>query len=270
MTNLKIVSISDRWKTLPATPRQAAAPSQSGLLPVNGVKIYFETYGKGTPVLFLHGGMASTDWWNLQVAPVAEKHTVVLIDSRGHGRSTRDERPFSYGQMADDAVAVMDQLKISRAHIVGWSDGAITGLDLAMRYPERISSVFAFAPNTTTQGVDHDCVNKRAFADFVVRAGVEYALKSATPDEYPAFRDQIRAMWATQPSWSTKDLNAINVPVEMVGAQYDEAIYRDHLLYMADSIPNAGLVFLPNVSHFAQIQDPVPFNHALLHFLGDE
>ncbi|VWC76718.1 alpha/beta fold family hydrolase [Burkholderia lata] len=262
-------SVADRWQTLPPTPESLPATS-AGYADVNGVKIYHKVYGKGSPVLFLHGGMANTDWWNLQVAAVAKYHTVVLVDTRGHGRSTRDERPFSYNQMADDAIALMDKLGFDRAHIVGWSDGAITGLDLAMRYPERIAGVFAFAPNVTTKGVDHDCVKKLAFADFVERAGHEYEAKSATPTEYASFVEQIRAMWATQPNWSTQDLNQITVPVEMVGAQYDEAIFRDHLLYMADSIPNAGLVMLPNVSHFAQVQDPEPFNFAILHFLGDK
>ena len=75
------------------------------------------------------------------------------MDSRGHGRSTRDREPFSYDLMADDVVAVMDALKISKADIVGWSDGAILGLDLAMRHKDRLGKVFAFGANTNPSGM---------------------------------------------------------------------------------------------------------------------
>ena len=84
-------------------------------------------------MIFLHGGLANTDYWGGQVPAVAAHHTVILMDSRGHGRSTRDARPYGYDLMADDVVALMDSLKIARADIVGWSDGGILGIDLAMR-----------------------------------------------------------------------------------------------------------------------------------------
>ena len=110
---------------------------------------------RGRSVL-LHGGLANSDYWGNQVAALAPHHRVILVDSRGHGRSTRDARPFSYDLMADDVVGLLDKLKVPRADIVGWSDGAILGLDLAIRHADRVGKVFAFAANTQTAGVKPD------------------------------------------------------------------------------------------------------------------
>jgi pimeloyl-ACP methyl ester carboxylesterase len=118
---------------------------------------------------------------------VAAHHTVILMDSRGHGRSTRDARPYGYDLMADDIVALMDSLKIGRADIVGWSDGGILGIDLAMRHKDKVGKVFAFAANTVTSGVKDGVEKNPTFAAFIERAGVEYAAHSAAPKEYAAF-----------------------------------------------------------------------------------
>jgi alpha-beta hydrolase superfamily lysophospholipase len=81
----------------------------------NGIKIHYAIYGSGSPVIFPHGGLANSDYWGNQVPTVAARHTVILMDSRGHGRSTRDARPYGYDLMVDDVVALMDALKISKA-----------------------------------------------------------------------------------------------------------------------------------------------------------
>ena len=220
--------------------------------------------------IFLHGGLANTDYWGNQVPAVAAHHTVILMDSRGHGSSTRDARPYGYDLMADDVVALMDALKIPKADIVGWSDGGILGIDLALRHKDRVGKVFAFAANTVTSGVVEGVEKNPTFAAFIERAGHEYAAKSATPKEYDAFVDQISKMWADQPNWTDDQLKAIDTPILVVDGDHDEAIKRPHTEYIAATIPHAGLLILPNVSHFAFLQDPDQFNFAILHFLGDE
>ena len=190
--------------------------------------------------------------------------------SRGHGRTTRDARPYGYDLMADDVVALMDALKIPKADIVGWSDGGILGIDLALRHKDRVGKVFAFAANTVTSGVVEGVEKNPTFAAYIERAGREYAVHSATPKEYDAFVDQISKMWADQPNWSDDQLKAIDTPILIVDGDHDEAIKRAHTEYIAATIPHAGLLILPNVSHFAFLQDPGMFNFAILHFLGDE
>jgi pimeloyl-ACP methyl ester carboxylesterase len=260
---------AERWETLPPTPAPIAT-DRSGEAEANGIKIHYAIYGQGSPVIFLHGGLANTDYWGDQVPAVAAHHTVILMDSRGHGRTTRNARPYGYDLMADDVVALMDVLKIPKADIVGWSDGGILGIDLAMRHKERVGKVFAFAANTVTSGVVEGVEKNPTFAAYIDRAGHEYAEHSATPKEYDAFVDQISKMWADQPNWTDDQLKAIDAPILVVDGDHDEAIKRPHAEYIAATIPHAGLLILPNASHFAFLQDPDQFNFAILHFLGDE
>src|SRR6266852_5068236 len=104
--------------------------------------------GSGSPVILLHGGLGHSGNWGYQVpALVRSGYRAVLIDSRGHGRSTRDARPFSYEVMASDVLGVMDTLQIEKAGLVGWSDGACTALILARKAPSRVAGVFFFACN---------------------------------------------------------------------------------------------------------------------------
>jgi pimeloyl-ACP methyl ester carboxylesterase len=260
---------AERWETLPPTPAPLAT-GRTGQVEANGISIHYAIYGHGAPVIFLHGGLANSDYWGDQVPAVAAHHTVILMDSRGHGRSSRDARPYGYDLMADDVVALMDDLKVPKAGIVGWSDGGIIGLDLAMRHKNRTGKVFAFAANTVTSGVVEGVEKNPTFAAYIARAGREYAKYSATPREYEAFVQQVSKMWAEEPNWTDAKLKVIDTPVLVVDGDHDEAIKRARTEYIAATIPHAGLLILPNVSHFAFLQDPRLFNFAILHFLGDE
>jgi pimeloyl-ACP methyl ester carboxylesterase len=262
-------SAAERWEMLPPTPAPIHS-ERSGQATANGISIYYAVYGQGSPVILLHGGLSNADYWGNQIKAFAPFHTVIVMDSRGHGRSTRDSRPYGYDLMADDVVALMDVLKVAKADIVGWSDGAILGLDLAMRHPARVGKIFAFAGNTVTSGVKDGVEKNPTFAAFMGRAGHEYEAYSATPKDYDAFVAQISKMWASQPNWTDAQLKAIIAPVLVVDGDHDEAIKRDHTEYIASTIPGAGLLILPNASHFAFLQDPELFNYAVLHFLGDE
>jgi len=256
------------WQSLPPTPAPVAG-EQTARAKVNGISLYYATIGRGPPVVLLHGGLANSDYWGNQVKALAPFHTVILMDSRGHGRSTRDARPYGYDLMADDVVGLLDTLHIPRADVVGWSDGAILGLDLAIRHPDRVGKVFAFAANTVTSGVQENLDKNPTFARYIERAGHEYAQLSATPKDYDAFVAQISKMWDTEPNWTDAQLQSIKTPVWVVDGDHDEAIKRAHTEYIAATIPGAGLLILPNASHFAFLQDPELFNAALLHFLGD-
>ena len=243
------------------------AGEQTGRAAVNGVSLYYATIGHGPPVVLLHGGLANSDYWGKQVAALAPHHLVILVDSRGHGRSTRDARPYGYDLMADDVAALLDSLHIAKADVVGWSDGAIVGLDLALRHPERVGKVVAFAANTMTSGVQEGVEKNPTFARFIARAGHEYARLSATPKEYKAFVAQISRMWETEPNWTDAQLKTIRSSVLVVDGDHDEAIKRAHTEYIAATIPGAKLVILPDTSHFAFLQNPTLFNATVLHFL---
>jgi len=237
------------------------------IAPVNGIKLFYATIGQGPPVVLLHGGLANSDYWGNQVPALAAHHQVILVDSRGHGRSSRNAAPFGYDLMADDVVALLDHLKLKRADIVGWSDGAIIGIDLALRHRDRIGRVFAFAANTNLAGLHPDVETNPNFAAFIRRAGEEYRRLSPTPREYDAFHAQISHMWDSQPNWTDAQLRGITTPVLIADGDHDEAIKLDHDIYMSRVIPGAGLLILPLSSHFAFLQDASAFNSAIIAFL---
>jgi pimeloyl-ACP methyl ester carboxylesterase len=259
---------AELWETLPPTPAPVAG-ARTGVAEVGGIRLFHAEIGAGPPVVMLHGGLANSDYFGNQVPALAGSYRVILVDSRGHGRSARDARPFGYDLMTDDVVALLDALKIDKAGIVGWSDGAIIGLDMAMRHPERVTRVFAFGANTQTSGLKDDIEKNPTFAAFIERAGEEYARLSPTPGEYAAFQEQIGKMWESQPNWSDEQLRAIKAPVLVVDGEHDEAIRREHTEAIAATIPGARLLILPGLSHFAFLQDPAAFNEAMLRFLGE-
>ena len=254
-----------QWLTLPRTPTLPRA-ERSGYAPVNGIKIWYATFGRGAPVILLHGGLANANYWGLLVRALAPHYRVIVMDSRGHGRSTRDARPYGYDLMASDVLGLMDYLKIRKAALVGWSDGAIIGLDIALHHPERLSKLFAFAANSDPSGVK-DVGKSPVFTAFIARARKEYEKLSPTPGEYDSFLAQITKMWQTQPHWTAADLHTIQVPTWIVDADHDEAIKRENTLFMADNIPGSGLLIQPDVSHFSFLQDPAQFDGDVLHFL---
>ncbi len=260
-----VARAAPRWLTLPPTPGLPKA-DESGYAPVNGIRIWYAQFGKGEPVLFVHGGLANSNYWGNQVRALKERYRVIVMDSRGHGRSTRNAQPYGYDLMSSDVIGLLDYLKIRKVALIGWSDGAIIGLDIAMHHPERLSKLFAFAANIDPGGVA-DASHSAVVNEYIPRAGREYAALSPTPKEFKAFLAQITNMWNTQPHWTKADFAKITVPIWIVDADRDEMITHDQPRKLADWTPGAGLLIEPDVSHFAFLQDPGQFNRDMLHFL---
>lgn len=254
------------WKTLPA-PLPLPPPTESGEAPVNGIQVYYAVWGDGSPLILLHGGLGNTEYFGGQVAELAKQYKVIAMDSRGHGRSSRDAQSYSYALMAKDVIGLMDHLKIDKASIVGWSDGGIIGLDIAMNYPDRLDRLFAFGANTNVAGLKPNIDKDPIFAKYIENAGKDYERLSKTPKEFNDFVTQISQMWATQPDYKPDQLAKIKSPVAIADGEHDEAIKQEHNTEMAKAIPGAKLVILPGLSHFAMVQDPKAFNQAVLEFL---
>ncbi len=265
MVSINAAHAAPRWLSLPPTPTLPKA-AQSGFAPVNGIKVWYAMFGRGEPVLLLHGGLANANYWGHQVRALQRHYQVIVMESRGHGRSSRNQEPYGYDLMASDVVGLLDHLKIKKAAIVGWSDGAIIGLDIAMKHPERVSKLFAFAANSDPSGVA-DIATSDVFNAYIARAGEEYKRLSPTPTEYKSFVADITKMWESQPKWTASDLAAIKVPTWIVDGDHDEAIKRENTEFMAANIPGAGLLIQPQVSHFSFLQDPEQFTDDVLHFL---
>ncbi|MER9139657.1 alpha/beta hydrolase [Mesorhizobium sp. M0047] len=254
-----------KFEACGAAPLPAA--SNEGQVEHEGAEIWYATYGTGSPVILLHGGLGHSGNWGFQVpALVGAGHRVVVIDSRGHGRSTRDERPYKYELMASDVLAVMDRLELKKAAVVGWSDGACVALILGMTAADRIASVFFFGCNMDPSGtkeIEPSPVLDRCFGRHVK----DYAALSTTPDRFAAFVDAVGLMMKTEPNYSAADLAQIRVPVAIVQSEHDEFIKHEHADYLARCIPASELIILSGVSHFAPLQRPEQFNSVLLAFL---
>lgn len=243
--------------------------SDQGHVELDGASIWYASYGSGPPVILLHGGLGHSGNWGYQIPSlVGSGYRAIVIDSRGHGRSTRDSRPYTYELMAADVLAVMDRLHLDKAAFVGWSDGACIALVLASKVPHRVDGVFFFGCNMDPSGTKEFVatpVIDRCFA----RHSKDYTALSATPDAFQAFVDAVSLMMGTEPNYTVRDLAAIRVPVTIVQSEHDEFIKPEHAQYLADSIPGAELLVLPDVSHFAPLQRPEQFNNAVLGFLKD-
>ena len=241
--------------------------SEQHYLENTGARIWYAVYGVGQPVILLHGGLGNSGNWGYQVPALLDAgYQTIVIESRGHGRSTRDEQPYSYELMASDVLAVIDALGIDKAALIGWSDGACTSLVLASQHPDRVAGVFYFACNMDPSGVkeiEFTPILQRCIS----RHMQDYAQLSTTPDKFDEFSAAVGEMQSTQPNYSASDLAAINVPVVIVHSEHDEFIKREHAEYLARTIPGAGFVYLAGVSHFAPLQRPDLFNDAVITFL---
>jgi pimeloyl-ACP methyl ester carboxylesterase len=265
-----------RWETF---PRPAAGwierAGSKGCLDAGSARMFYAVFGAGDPVLLIHGGLGNADVWEDQVKALSARHMVIVADSRRHGRSTGVQGGIHYRTMTDDYIALLDHLKLAKVAVVGWSDGAIIGLDMAMRYRARVSRVFAHAANSRP-GVGPAASGARtawnAYAAWARQAYDGSASTRCTGAKAPKASYQnlsaaLRVMWRTEPRWSDADLRRIAVPTAIVLGDRDAAISCRHTHYLARTIPGAKLLVLPGAGHFAMRQDPVTYNAAIAHVL---
>jgi pimeloyl-ACP methyl ester carboxylesterase len=257
------------WKTFPDIPPMPRA-DESGLAPVNGIKIYyaiFNTEGKDA-VILLHGGLCSSDYWSAEVPLLSKTHKVIIVDSRGQGRSTMTDKPLSYNLMASDILQLMNYLKIKKVSIVGWSDGGIIGLVLAIQNPDRIDKLFTFGANYNLSGYKSEPSDTSNSARFMARVQSDYRRLSPTPDSFLVLRKAIGQMYSTEPNLKPDDIKTIKAPTVIACGQYEQFIKFEHFQQLAHLIPGAKLVILPNVSHGGPLQDPALFHQAVINLLG--
>jgi pimeloyl-ACP methyl ester carboxylesterase len=244
-------------------------PVMSGMAPVNDIEMYYAVYGEGEPLLLLHGGLGNADYFANQIPAFVEAgYQVIALDSRGHGRSTVTETPIGYALMASDVIAMLDYLEIEAAHLVGWSDGGIIGLDIAIHNPDRLLKLVAYGANYIPAGVRTDIGESVVFNAYIERSLTDYATLSPAPENVDAFLANIGNMWATEPQFTEDQLGSITTPTLILDGWEEEAIYPEHAFEMAGLIPGAELLLMPDVGHFAMFQTPDTFNSIVLEYLS--
>jgi pimeloyl-ACP methyl ester carboxylesterase len=259
------------WLTVPDPPAMPKA-DRSGLAPVNDIQMYYAVFNQsgGDPVLLLHGGLVDSDSWGFEVPLLMKTHEVIVADSRGHGRSTRSAVPFSYALMTSDTIALMDFLKIEKASVVGWSDGGIIGMIMAIEHRERVNKLVTYGANFSHAGHRKDPPSeefKALGARFMVRVEADYRSVSPTPREFLAFRAALRQMYQTEPALRPEALATIRAPTLVIAGEHEQFYTREHFETMAQLIPDARLVILPNASHGGPRQQPAAFHEIVAGFL---
>lgn len=237
---------------------------------INGIRIYYEVHGSGEPLLLLHGGTAFIESFYGQIPALARKYRVVAVDSRCHGRSTCGEGPLSYGLMASDMMALIEKLKLGSVSIVGWSDGGIIGLDLAIHHPAAVKTLVMVGSNYRTDGLSAESFEKMKKltpdAPFLDEARMFYSRIAPDPDRWPALIGKVKAMWLTQPNYTAADLARVRAKTLVILGEKDD-IRREHGQEMARLIPGARFAVIPGASHMAPMEKPDELNRIILDFL---
>lgn len=202
---------------------------------VNGIKLYYEIYGDGPPLVVLHGNGGSIANAGSHYPELVKKYKVIAIDSRGQGRSTDTDQPLTYDQMASDVNALLDQLHIDSAFIWGQSDGAILCLLMAMDYPKKVKRVVAYAPN-----IQPDSTAVFGWAVTAVHRVISTAKDKKEVKLYTMMRDY--------PNIPFSKLKSISAPCLIMGGDRD-VIRPEHLVKMFQNIPNSQLCILPGSTH---------------------
>jgi len=169
---------------------------------VNGVSLYYESYGQGPPVLLVHGAAAFLETMHPFITALASTHTVIAVDSRAQGRSTDSAAPLSYAQMGDDMIKLLDKLGIAQIDVIGWSDGGIVGLDMAMKHPSRVRRLVAISANFAASGVAPNALGPQAQAEIAAEIKPFYDAIAPDPSHFPVMVGK-SCSWS-QPSRTTR------------------------------------------------------------------
>lgn len=253
-----------------ATPARGQTAPAGRLIPVPGAEIHVREEGRGEPLLLLHGFGGCAANWDPFVARLAEGHRVILVDLRGHGRSTNPGRTFTMRQSADDVLAVLDSLRLPRVRAMGISAGAMTLLHVATRHPERVQAL-VLVGGTTALGDQARAILRTATRDAMppeVLAGFAGCASrgEAQVDELLA---QFRALepMRDDPNFTPADLARITAPTLVVHGDRDIFFPVEIAIGMYRHIPTAQLWIVPDGDH-VPIYDPlVPFADTALRFL---
>ncbi len=230
---------------------------------VNGVSIYYETYGSGAPVLVLHGAGAFLETMHYFITALAPTHTVIAVDSRGQGRSTDSADPITYAAMGDDMIKLMDSLHIARADVVGWSDGGIIGLDMAMKHPDRVRRLVAIGANYDVNGLDPRVFTSGFLEQEAQDVKPFYDAVAPDPKHFPTLMQKIEHMLKTQPHYTLAELGRIRARTLIVAGEHD-MILRKHTDAMAHAIPGAKEIIVPGASHAGPLEQPDTYNRIVL------
>jgi len=226
---------------------------------IRGFQMYYETYGTGEPLLIIHGNGGSIGDFNFQIPYFEKKYKIILADSRAHGKSIDNGDSLTYEMMADDLDALLDVLKLDSCYVIGWSDGGINGLLLAMRHPEKVKKLAVTGANLWP---DSSAIDPY-FLISMERAYDSTALLAKTPKNIRGLK--LLHLLVHQPHITTSQLRKIKCPTLVIGGDHD-IILPQHTMLIAENIPKSYLWILPNAGHATPIFNSEAFNKTVYEF----
>ena len=228
-------------------------------LNTRGFKMYYEIYGTGKPLLIIHGNGGSIKDFSKQIPYFTREYKVILADSRAQGKSIDTGDSLNYEMMADDFNALLDHLHLDSCYVIGWSDGGINGLLLAMRHPEKVKKL---AITGTNLWPDSTALEPSLFQFLGY-----YADSLSRVKQTPEIKNQYKlvAMMTKEPNISLEQLHTIKYPTLVIGGDHD-AILPKHTLLIAEAIPQSYLWILPNSGHSTPINYSKQFNETINDF----
>jgi pimeloyl-ACP methyl ester carboxylesterase len=229
---------------------------------IRGIKMYCEVYGEGQPLLIIHGNSGSIDNFLLQIPYFSKKYKVIVADSRAQGKSADKGDSLTYEMMADDYAALLTEMKLDSVNVIGWSDGGINALLLAIRHPQKIKKLAVTGANLRpdTTAVYPEVLN-------MVAPGLKMlkAKKTLTDDERTALK--LTRLLIEQPNIPLTDLHKITVPALIIGGDHD-VIKEEHTMEIYKNIARAYLWLLPNSGHSTPIVYADEFNKKVDEFFS--
>ncbi len=243
-----------------AANAQPNKPAAGKFFTHDGVNLYFEDHGSGEPVLIIHGNGGSTDDVKAQIEYFKKKYRVIAMDSRDHGRSADSPEQLTYDKMTADQAALLDHLKTGPVNILGWSDGGIEGLLLAIRYPAKVKKLAAMAANLNPSDKALHPETVALIKQMVDSMKAEQAKTAKLAREL-----KVTEMMLHEPQIDPKLLESIQAPVLVLAGDHD-VIADEHTLEIFHRIPNSQLCIFPNATHMIPFDDPETFNAAVDRF----
>jgi pimeloyl-ACP methyl ester carboxylesterase len=243
-------------------------------LEAGGVRTYYEAHGAGRPLALLHGGLATIESWAMQTPRLAEHYRVYVPERRGHGRTPDVPGPLSYSLMADDMCAFLDALGLSRAHLIGWSDGAAVAALVAIRRPDLVDKLVLIGQYLQLDGERPesrtmlDRLPDDPAAQQMLRALYD-PVSPDGPEHFAVVLDKVVRMWRREPEIALTDLARIAAPTLIMQGD-DDVVRVEHSALLARTIPDTQLAVVPGASHGLPLEKPDLVNRLILDFLGDD
>ena len=233
---------------------------------LNDVRLYYEIYGNGTPLILLHGNGGNISYMEPQIDYFRKQYKVIVPDCRGRGKSELGKTPLTYMQMTKDVAALMDYLKLDSAYIIGRSDGAIISLMMGIFYPEKAERIAAFAANLLP--------GKTAlYPEFVeevhkARLQAEEMNQKGDTTQNWLLVNELNSLMEFQPQISADDLGKIECPVLVMSCDRD-IIREEHTLFIYQNIHKSNLCIFPGETHWMTKTNPELFNSTAAKFFSE-